>query len=247
MSLNFTELSSTTLLGRAVRYPLRILPRSLAVPILTGQLRGKKWIVGAHRHACWLGSYEAYFQKVVAREVRPGGVFYDVGANVGFYSLLASILIAPGKVVAFEPLPTNVHYIRTHLALNGIKNVDVLELAICDEVGSSFFQEEETRAMGRLQANGNRRVQTTTLDSLLYEERIAPPNYIKMDIEGAEFKALMGARQCFERYKPKLFLATHGSEIHEDCLRLLQTWNYDLHLIAKPSSDRAEILASPRS
>lgn len=247
MSLNFTELSSNTLLGRAVRYPFKILPRSLAVPILTGQLRGKKWIVGAHRHACWLGSYETELQKVVAHEVKQGGVFYDVGANVGFYTLLASILVAPGKVFAFEPLPANICYIRNHLALNKVTNVDVLELAIADDVGTSSFWEEETRAMGRLQTSGNRLVQATTLDSLMHEGRITPPDYIKMDVEGAEYKALKGATQCFERYKPKLFLATHGNEIHEDCCRLLQAWDYEVHIIARSSLDRAEILAIPKS
>ena len=50
----------------------------MTVPILLGQLRGKKWIVGSQRHACWLGIYESHLQKVVAQEVQPGGVFYDI-------------------------------------------------------------------------------------------------------------------------------------------------------------------------
>jgi len=241
------DLSDTTFLGKAVRYPFGLLPRDLTLPILRGRLRGKKWIVGSQRHACWLGTYEAYFQDIVAREVDSTGVFYDIGANVGFYTLLASMLIAPGTVFAFEPLPTNIDYLRKHLALNGIKNVDVLEVAVSDNVGSFFFQEEATRAMGRLQADGNRRVQTVTLDALIQKGRVAPPNYIKMDIEGAEVQALLGARQCFEKYKPKLFLATHGNEVHEDCVGILRAWNYEFCPIGQSSPDRAEILARPRA
>jgi FkbM family methyltransferase len=246
--INFSALSNTNLLGKISRYPLRILPGTMTVPILQGPLRGKKWIVGSQRHAFWLGSYEPHMQKLIAREGKAGGVFYDVGANVGFYSLLASILVGPGNVFAFEPLPANVAYLHRHLALNAVKNVEVLELAICDRVGSSCFEQEgmgPMGAMGRLQANGSLRVATATLDSLLQEQRIAPPSYIKMDIEGAELKALIGAELCFHRHKPVLFLATHGTSVHKECCDLLRSWNYELSVVGQASQDRAEVLCRP--
>jgi hypothetical protein len=152
--IDFSALPATNFLGRITRYPLRILPRTMTVPILQGPLRGKKWIVGSQRHAFWLGSYEPQMQSLIAREVKPDAVFYDVGANVGFYSLLASILVDPGKVFAFEPLPSNIVYLCRHLALNAVKNVEVFELAICDQVGASSFEEEGTGAMGRLKTMG---------------------------------------------------------------------------------------------
>jgi len=246
--INLSALSNTTLVGKLARLPLRALPRTLTVRILQGQLRGKKWIVGSTRHACWLGSYEIHIQNVVAQEVKQGGIFYDVGANVGFYSLLASILIGPGKVYAFEPLPANVRYIKKHLELNEIQNVEVLEVAISDERGTLSFQDEETRGMGRLQAGGNLCVRTVTLDSLLQEQRIAPPDCIKMDIEGEESRALMGAKECFQRCKPKLILATHGKEVHRECCRLLDSWGYECRILqGGPTEDRAELFGRARS
>lgn len=245
--INFSSVRPGTLAGRMVRYPFRILPRGLAMPILQGPLRGKKWIVGAHLHGCWLGSYECEMQARVAREVKQGGVFYDVGANVGFYSLLAAVLIRPGQVYAFEPLPANVTYLQKHLDLNGIHNVSVLELAISDRPGTALFEAEQTRAMGRLGAGGNLRVQTATLDALLRQEQIAPPDCIKMDVEGAEFRALLGARECFARHRPKLFLATHGRDVQDDCLRLLASWQYEYQYMTRESPDRAELFACPRS
>jgi FkbM family methyltransferase len=243
--INLSALPNTNLLGKISRYPLRILPGSMTVPILQGPLRGKKWIVGSQRHAFWLGSYEPHMQKLIAREVKPGGVFYDVGANVGFYSLLGSVLVGSGKVFAFEPLPSNVGYLRRHLALNAVNNVDVLEMAICDRVGSSSFQKEATGSMGRLEAEGDLGVATATLDWLIQEQRIAPPNYIKMDIEGAEPRALMGAEMCFQRYKPVLFLATHGSEVHKECCELLRSRNYELRIVEESVQGRAELLCWP--
>ena len=245
--INFSALGSHTLAGKIARFPLRILPRGAVLPILQGPLRGKKWIVGAHLHGCWLGSYEAGLQKEVAKKIKRGETFYDVGANAGFYTLLAADLIGNGRVYAFEPLPANVGYLRKHLQLNKVRNVEVLELAITDAEGTAWFEAEETRAMGRVGTVGNVRVQTSTLDALVRAQKIAAPDCIKMDIEGTKFRALMGARECFLRQGPKLFLATHGREVHDECCSLLSTWNYKFFYTRKPEDGRAELFAYPKT
>jgi FkbM family methyltransferase len=194
-----------------------------------------------------MGTYERETQKQVTRHLKRGEVFYDVGANVGFYSLLAAALVEPGRVYAFEPLPTNLTYLRKHLALNGIDNVEIVDTAISNEVGTASFECEETRAMGRLCVDGGVRVRTSTLDSLITERRTAPPNCIKMDIEGGEFRALLGARECFAQCRPKLFLATHGRDVRDECCRLLQSWNYELQPSHDESKDLAELFAYPKA
>jgi FkbM family methyltransferase len=240
-------LSANRLVGRVARSPLKLIPRSWSVPILQGPLRGNRWIVGSQRHAFWLGCYEPDMQRQIAKEISRGGVFYDIGANVGFYSLLASSLIDPGKVYAFEPLPINVSYLRRHLYLNRRTNVEVLEVAVCDQEGEASFLREPTGSMGHLDNHGKLRVRTSTLDGLLQAQEIPPPDYIKMDIEGAEFRALIGGRDCFQKYKPSLFLATHGREVREDCCKLLHSWNFKVEVVNEESDDRAELLAKARS
>jgi FkbM family methyltransferase len=243
--INFTAVKPNTVLGKIVRYPFRILPRDVAVPVLQGPLKGMKWIVGSHLHGCWLGSYELEMQKRVAKEVKRGDVFYDVGANVGFYSLLAARLTDPGPVYAFEPVPTNLGYLRKHLELNRIQNVEIIEVAISDEVGIASFEVEGSRAMGRLRNSGSARVRTSTLDTLLHDEKVAPPDCIKMDIEGAELRALLGARECFARYRPKLFLATHSRELHDACCRILHSWHYEFQPTSRSSENLSDLFASP--
>jgi FkbM family methyltransferase len=245
--INFSAVRPETLGGKIIRLPFRILPRNFVVPVLQGPLQGKKWIVGAHLHGCWLGSYELAIQKRLASELKRGSVFYDVGANVGFYSLLAAVLTDPGQVYAFEPLPANLAYLRKHLELNKIRNVKLFELALSDEVGTALFETEMTRAMGRLEAKGNLLVQTTTMDKLMQGLEIAPPDCIKMDVEGAEYRALLGAQECFARYRPKLFLATHGRDVHNKCCRLLSSWRYEYQYMSHESQDRAELFAFRRS
>jgi len=241
-----TEIPSTTLLGRLVRYPLKLIPAGVVVPIMSGPLRGKKWIMGAYIHRCWIGTYELPMQRLIAQEIAPGSVFYDIGANAGFYSLLASSKVGNGEVFSFEPLPSNVVLLKRHLQINCVHNVQVLDMAISNKEGVAHFDSEGTRGAGRLHSAGSLTVHTSSLDSLLERGEISPPNAIKMDIEGAEADALRGAQRCFEQYRPKLFLATHGQQVHRQCVALLQSWNYQFRLVGKSQEqDRAEIYAYP--
>jgi FkbM family methyltransferase len=241
--MNFSRLSSESTLGKIARIPLALLPGELILPILQGPLRGKQWISGSATHGCWLGSYEYEKQQVIAREVWPGAIFYDVGANVGFYSLLSSLLVGRGRVFAFEPAPRNLPYLRRHLELNHAGNVEVLPLAISDTIGQAQFQIEPSGLMGHLARGGSAEVSTVTLDSLVESGRIAPPNFVKMDIEGAELLALRGSSLVFRRFHPVLFLATHGASVETECRGLLRAWCYEVEEIGPRTSDRSELLA----
>jgi FkbM family methyltransferase len=243
--IDFSVVGPDTFAGKVVRFPFRFLPRGMTVPILQGPLRGKKWILGSQRHAFWLGGYETRMQTRMARELKKGGTFYDIGANVGFYTLLGSFCVAPASVFAFEPLPVNVEFLKRHLSINHVQNVQVLQLAISDQTGTARFRSEPTGAMGQLDSCGDVDVNMSTIDNLLALREIPPPDCIKMDIEGAECKALIGARECFQLHKPVLFLATHGKDIHDRCCDLLESWKYKVEIITKEVDDRSDIIAKP--
>ena len=231
-------------MGKIAALPLSVVPRAAVVPILYGSLRGRKWIVGSAIHRCWLGFYEHEKQRLISREVQPGSVFWDVGANVGFYSLLAAKFVGSGKVFAFEPVPRNLSYLQEHLALNRVTNVEVLAMAVSDRNGTSSFEIEETGFMGHLADEGRITVPTATLDTLVEEGKVLPPDLVKMDIEGAEVMALRGASRTFQRFRPVLFLAMHGREVETECRCLLKSWGYDCRNIGPESdSDLGEIIA----
>src|SRR5450759_4372142 len=95
--------------GSLLRVPLAILPRSAALPIIQGPLRGTRWVVGAGIHSCWLGTYERAVQETLLDLVRPDSVAYDVGAHAGYHTLLLSRAVSnTGHVYAFEPDAINV-------------------------------------------------------------------------------------------------------------------------------------------
>ncbi|HET8775924.1 MAG TPA: FkbM family methyltransferase [Thermoanaerobaculia bacterium] len=234
------------LLGRAIRFPLRLIPRGAVLRVLSGPLRGRRWIAGAATHGCWLGTYERSVQRLFVEHVRPGGVVYDVGANAGFFTLLAAKLAGPsGAVYAFEPMERNLRYVREHLRLNRVENVHVLPVAVSDRTGPVRFAAAHNPAMGGLAANGEIEVQSTTLDALA--PTIEPPSFVKMDIEGAEHAALSGAMELLRRARPVILLSEHGWEQHERCGRLLESLGYDLKLLVDGGSDgNYVVLATPR-
>ena len=239
-------LEQPTFVGRLARLPLSLVPRKTVMPILAGPLRGRRWIAGSGIHRLWLGLYERDKQELISRSVKPNTTFYDVGANAGFYTLLGSVLVGDGNVFAFEPVTQNLRYLRQHLVLNHFQNVEVLEIAVSDKNGSALFEIEQTGSMGRLSDGGTVTVQTTTLDSLLEQGKILPPNYIKMDIEGGELAALRGAEKCIRKYRPQIFLATHGQEIHSQCYQLLESWGFECQLFELTSDWFGEVVARPR-
>jgi FkbM family methyltransferase len=245
--MNFSRISNSTVLGKVLRSPLRLIPSSTVVPILQGPLRGKKWIVGSSTHGCWVGSYEYAQQTVFAQSLSPEGVVYDLGANVGFYSLLAGALVGPaGRVYAFEPLPRNVAYLRKHVALNRLENCFVFEAAVADSDGESRFHPFADASMGRLSDQGQNMVRAVRLDSLHDAGEIVPPTFIKIDIEGGELEALKGGARLIERYRPTIMLATHGADAHRTCLQFLRDRQYRLEsLTAEPVVSAAELIAHP--
>ena len=82
--MNFSSISDRSLLGKALRAPLKFIPTELVVPILQGRLKGKKWVNGSSNHGCWLGSYELGKQLIFSATIKEGSVVFDLGANVGF-------------------------------------------------------------------------------------------------------------------------------------------------------------------
>lgn len=247
--LDLSQISAKTFLGKALRAPLRLIPSNAVLRILQGPARGRKWIAGSATHGCWMGTYEIEKQRLLQSTVRPGDVVYDIGANAGFFTLLTSLLAGTsGRVYAFEPLPGNLQYLSEHIRLNGCSNCTVLEAAVSDKDGYAQFESSESRSEGRLSAGGGQRVRTLSIDSLVKQGLAAPPTVMKIDIEGGEYACLQGAAETIERFRPVIFLATHGPQAHGDCAALLEKWNYALKPIDGQSLESSsEIVAEPRS
>jgi FkbM family methyltransferase len=165
-----------------------------------------------------LAAYEPALMSFVAGVLDEGDVFLDVGAHVGFYSLVASVRVgAAGRVVAVEPSPASASLLRRHLDWNNRRNVQALEAAASDTDGSAMFMHraDPTDPGGcanslayEIERGVPCIVRLRTLDSVCEELRIQP-RLVKMDVEGAELAALRGAEGLLRSCGPDLVVAVH--------------------------------------
>ncbi|HWP37034.1 MAG TPA: FkbM family methyltransferase [Gemmatimonadales bacterium] len=188
-----------------------------------------KWIIGSSNHGCWLGTYELEKQRALERVLQRGMVVYDIGAQAGFYALFFTGLVGEkGKVYAVEPFAENIYYLVAHVRLNKLENVEVIQAALCEGAGLHNFTIDLGVSQNRLTDDGETvlRVPTLSVDDLWGRCGCAPPDLIKIDVEGAEARILQGAKRTLERYRPILFVALHGDQQRHACRQILEDLEY---------------------
>lgn len=208
----------------------KLLPRR-PYKVLTGPLKGAKFQLGSLSGegggaSVYLGMMEPEQTTAMASEIGEGAIFFDIGANVGYYSMLVSKLAGPsGKVFAFEPLPANIEFLKQHISLNSADNVSLEPVALSDKAGVVRFSFGANRAEGHIGEDGDIEVRTITLDEFVADKQIGP-TVVKMDVEGAEQQVFIGGAETFETYHPLIFLSTHSPELRSWCLAHLKELGY---------------------
>jgi FkbM family methyltransferase len=220
----------------------------LRLPIMARPLRGYWWLPTSRGKVLRVlrGTYEPEQTAHFLRWVRPGATVIDIGAHVGYYTLLASMLAGEtGSVWAFEPEPTNAAFLRRHTYLNNCRNVHVEELAVSNSDGNARFLCGKGSGTGHLDQTGDMEVRTVRLTEFCAERGISP-SALKIDVEGAEAAVLEGAKELILKSRPVIFLSTHGPAAHAHCLEWLRAAGYSLRpILGGRIEDAAEILALP--
>lgn len=200
------------------------------------------------------GSWEPAITAILRRHVPRDGVFVDVGANIGYYALLASAWVGDaGRVVAFEPLAETFARLLRHIEINGAKNIVPLRLACAASAGTRRMLSFADSGWSHLSIGGTEgeQVEATTVDDTVESLDLARVDVIKIDVEGADFDVLRGARRTLERFRPTVLMETHhlhrfGATVEMVCdfLRPLGyaidplTHDYSSDLLAIPSERR---------
>jgi FkbM family methyltransferase len=172
------------------------------------------------QHIYATGEYEPDVVAVATAALRPGLTAVDIGANVGFFSLLFASLVGPsGKVIALEPQPRAYGRLVENLALNQRLKADVRRVAASDTVGQLYFYcgPAEHSGIASLRPLGGSperiTVPTATGDSLFREcEQI---DLIKVDVEGAETLVLRGLSSAIDRCRPDLIIEVSNRYLQE--------------------------------
>ncbi|MCA1594270.1 MAG: FkbM family methyltransferase [Acidobacteria bacterium] len=216
------------------RYPLmnwlcrrRVEPFNAPLGVTRGRLRFACDLRdGIAREACFMGYYEPQETALVRALLRPCETFVDVGANWGYYTMLAADLVGVrGRVVAFEPHPALFSLLEKNIAANGLSWVTPLRVAIADREGemnlAGFDEHGENSGVSRLTSEPvaslpNYRVATRRLEPLLDEQGIGAVDLLKMDIEGGEGLVLPTLGEGFARGRFRhVLLELHPSALGE--------------------------------
>jgi FkbM family methyltransferase len=203
------------------------IPTGTPLIVLRGPLAGAWWITGAASGAgkglsVVLGRVEAAQMRIAAQLASQARVAFDIGANVGLYTLLFARR-AP-RVVAFEPLPRNIGYLERLVRLNHLENVVVVPWAVTERSGVGSFVRAGDSSLGHLAENGEQPVALTSCDEFVDRFGLTP-DLIKVDVEGEEAAVLRGARQTLAK-RPVILLSTHGPAARAESLAYLRTVGY---------------------
>jgi FkbM family methyltransferase len=238
-------------LSRIIRASLnRSAPLGLVeVPVAAGALAGLKLLLDLQTEKdYWLGTYEMDLQEAVASRIQPGWIVYDVGANIGYVSLVfAQAVGATGKVFAFEAFPENVRRLQRNLELNLAQaHVEVVAAAVVDAARPVTFLVGPSNGMGKVEGSAGRQDVTYTqqlavpgisLDEFAFAQGHPLPQAVKIDIEGGEVLALPGMRRLLKDARPLLFLELHGEAAARAAWQVLNPLGYRISPMAHPDQE----------
>ena len=221
-----------------------------AIPVWNGPFKGRLLPrQSATNHLSMLfGRYEPAVTSEISRLSQPSMIAYDVGANVGYMTLaLAQSLNNDGYVFAFEPVPSNIEFLRKLCSLNNLDDrVAVLPLALGEKPGKQRLVMWGSSEMHFLESAMNGQdtnhcpsvvVDSTSLDAFVFDLKNQPPNLIKIDVEGAEALVLKGAIRTLATYAPMILTEIHGPTNAGNVWDILDALNYRwLRLSAKGRS-----------
>ena len=193
----------------------------------------------------WNG-YESFeYTDIFIKLIKKINTFYDVGANIGYYSLLAEMENSNIKVVGFEPATGPLYYFRENVRLNQFKNIKIESIALSHKEGEIVFYEIKNKKYSYLEHNlagesnagsniegrnfVQNEVKTTTFDNYVKKNQEQPIDLIKMDTEGTEHFILENAKLVLNQMKPIVICETLFDTIEQDLEEIMQSFGYEFY------------------
>ena len=216
-------------------------PKKTAL-IQKGPLKGFRWNINITDTRYILGEYESSQTELILSKLKNKTKFIDIGANAGYFSLIAKSKFPNIEITLFEPLPINIEHIDQHFSENNMTEAYTLKkVAIGEQTGETEFSDSGNAAANTIMKESSLmnsskkiKVQIETIDQNASSLNWDAETFLKIDIEGAEFMALKGGEQYFKKYHPEFILATHDCHVpgvEKQCLDFIQELGYQYELI----------------
>ncbi|MCW5912353.1 MAG: FkbM family methyltransferase [Cyclobacteriaceae bacterium] len=198
--------------------------------------------------------YEKEGLDILIRHVNTSSTVFDVGANIGYFTCLAGCYCSGGHVYAFEPGYENVRILKRNIDLNALTNTVTEYCAVSDLAGTVKFQNSPVgnAVLKMIETNTHNwdliPVKSITLDGYCEAQRILP-DFVKIDVEGAEMKVLSGMENILAG-NVKLLIEIHDKELKEfnsskeEVLNYLKSFGFTLEMIGNDAKKNLLIFAS---
>jgi FkbM family methyltransferase len=166
-------------------------------------------------------SLEAFETEVLHKTIRPGMTVVDIGANIGYYTLLMGKMVGPyGVVHAFEPEPNNFRLLTKNIAVNKIKNIIPVQKAVADRTGwVELYICREHRGDHRIfKCNDDRpsiRIMQTSIDDYFNEN--SRPDLVKMDVQGSEHLVVAGLKKIAAANQHLVMVVEFSPKLIREC------------------------------
>lgn len=173
-----------------------------------------------------------------------GATILDIGAHIGLFSTIAAKIAGEyGKIFAFEPAPTTIPILHQTIRINELGNlINPVNQAMGKEVGKMTFFISDNEADNSNSLISYKQhsklsgitVEVNTIDNFVMTKKLSKVNFIKIDVEGAEYDTIRGGIEVCKKYKPHIILAIHPEPIEkkgdrlEDIYDLLEELRYDI-------------------
>jgi FkbM family methyltransferase len=176
-------------------------------------------------------SWEPHITRYLRRTLTSQDIFVDVGANLGFFTVVCAPLVS--RVIAFEPVALSHWYCKANIALNGLTNVDLFQCGLWSEDTTVNINTDPSNMGGASISRdgstfGVESIRCVSLDSMIAsgEASVSSIAIIKMDIEGAEPFALKGMRASLEKFRPKIVLELNRPALARFDTTVADIWNF---------------------
>jgi len=198
------------------------------------------------RQLFWYGYYERPVEMAIKKMLRPGSVFIDIGANIGYFSIMAARQCSSCTVVAFEPVKELFEEMKANILLNDIPNIIPLDYAAGDkeEERTIFLSGSENRGMSSLQKPENymgktQQVKVVSIDEWFSRSGLKKVDLIKIDVEGNEPAVLKGMESVIKKFRPVLIM-----EVNPETLLLFKWTVRDIDLLVREMGYESKLLTN---
>jgi FkbM family methyltransferase len=192
----------------------------------------------------WYGSYEKELGNILKKIIKPQDIFLDIGANIGYFSLLVANNVPTAKIFSFEPMKELFEKLEKNVLINGFKNIKAINIAIgnvnedrelflsgTDNLGMSSFKQPENFS------GQKEKVKVVTIDEWFKTSGLSRIDIIKIDVEGYELSALKGMKEVLQNFKPLVIVEINPATltlfdlIPPDIYNYLNQLNFEGYII----------------